>query len=324
MGISEEMQIRKDYLVSVLKKCEKSLKRAPEGRLKVYMRNGNPYYALRSNYTDLKSTETLQESQKTNIKSVETLQESQKANTKSSESPSDSHQSKLKSNKTIQPQLSKPSSKYIRKKDLSVARKIAQRDYDKSVAKSIRQEISAMEFYEKKAPEKSFEEIFEKLNPGRKLLIMPHFVSDDEYQKQWEEQEYTPKGFSATDPYHFTKKGERVRSKSEVIIADMLNDLNISYKYECPVDLKNRVVHPDFTILKMPERKIYYWEHFGKMGDIDYVKRNMKKVLDYEEVGIIPGKNLIFTMESEDIPLNKNQIRRIIYHFLCKNDFKIL
>ena len=34
------------------------------------------------------------------------------------------------------------------------------------------------------------------------------------------------------------QKNERVRSKSEKIIADMLYHKNIPYKYECPINLK--------------------------------------------------------------------------------------
>lgn len=48
---------------------------------------------------------------------------------------------------------------------------------------------------------------------------------------------------------------ERVRSKSEVIIADILNQEGIPYRYECPLQLKGwGKVYPDFTVLSERER----------------------------------------------------------------------
>lgn len=43
------------------------------------------------------------------------------------------------------------------------------------------------------------------------------------------------------------------------IIADKLNNLGIPYRYEYPMILEGNIrIHPDFTILKMPERKEVY------------------------------------------------------------------
>ncbi len=60
---------------------------------------------------------------------------------------------------------------------------------------------------------------------------------------------------------HKTKRGEMVRSKSEVIIANMLFDADINYLYEEPLQLKDGSIRsPDFTISK--NGKTFYWEHF--------------------------------------------------------------
>ncbi len=63
---------------------------------------------------------------------------------------------------------------------------------------------------------------------------------------------------------HQTSTGVMVRSKSEVIVADTLARLGISYEYEKklstpddPSDLKL----PDFTVSY--EGDTYYWEHLG-------------------------------------------------------------
>ena len=206
-------------------------------------------------------------------------------------------------------------SKYIRRSDNKLAQRIAQRDYDESVKKSVEQELGAITSFEKKAPGRSFESIFENLNPDRKLLITPYHIPDKEYVESWMSKIYKCKSFSENDPEHYTNKNERVRSKSEVIIANRLNDLNIPYKYEYPIRVDGILYHPDFAILKMPERKVIYWEHLGKMHDPDYVLRNMKRLISFEKAGIFLGDNLIITMESENDPLNQGQIDSVINHY---------
>jgi hypothetical protein len=47
---------------------------------------------------------------------------------------------------------------------------------------------------------------------------------------------------------HRTRKGELVRSKSEVIVADRLADLNVNYAYEKELVIDGVSKFPDFTI----------------------------------------------------------------------------
>ena len=82
-------------------------------------------------------------------------------------------------------------------------------------------------------------------------------------------------------PLLFSENGERVRSKSEVIIADILKNNGIPYRYEYPV-LINRNIHPDFCCLNVRTRKEYFWEHFGKMDDIEYARQKLERTLKSE------------------------------------------
>ena len=75
-----------------------------------------------------------------------------------------------------------------------------------------------------------------------------------------------------------TEKGESVKSKSEKIIADKLNMMNIPYCYEVPLYLKGYgYVKPDFKVLNVATRKEYYWEHYGMMDNKDYIIKALKK-----------------------------------------------
>ena len=117
---------------------------------------------------------------------------------------------------------------------------------------------------------------------------------------------------------HKTKRGEMVRSKSEVIIANMLFDSGIEYSYEVELQLKNNVVmHPDFTIYK--GGKAIYWEHLGMLQREDYRKGWDLKSKTYELNDIIEGKNLVISRDGLDGGLDSQEIDRLIKEFILKD-----
>jgi hypothetical protein len=70
---------------------------------------------------------------------------------------------------------------------------------------------------------------------------------------------------------HRTGRGDDlVRSKSEVIVADALHDLGLSYQYEAPLAFPSELPrHPDFTIHEPGSRPVY-WEHLGMLDLAGY------------------------------------------------------
>jgi len=85
---------------------------------------------------------------------------------------------------------------------------------------------------------------------------------------------------------HRTRKGIAVRSKSEVVVADIIEALGISYLYEEPLysrgDAKDFRL-PDFTVSF--EGDIYYWEHLGMLNVPSYREAWERKQKWYEENG---------------------------------------
>ena len=83
---------------------------------------------------------------------------------------------------------------------------------------------------------------------------------------------------------HRTRKGVAVRSKSEVIVADILDSLDISYSYEQPLfsrsDPKDFRL-PDFTVSF--DGDVYYWEHLGMLGVPSYREAWERKRKWYED-----------------------------------------
>lgn len=136
---------------------------------------------------------------------------------------------------------------------------------------------------------------------------------DEDFIAAWQHLPYTGKPFEINAPEFFTSTGVRVRSKSEIIIADALDRAGIPYRYEFPASIKGwGTLYPDFTGLDVRTRKEIIWEHFGLMGDTDYSENTLQKIAHYAASGYILGKNLIATFESGTTPLSAKQVQGYI------------
>jgi exodeoxyribonuclease V alpha subunit len=93
-----------------------------------------------------------------------------------------------------------------------------------------------------------------------------------------------------------------MRSKSEVIIANILLDRNIPFKYEIPLYAIDGTFYlPDFTITIRGTE--WYWEHLGMLSVPTYKKHWEKKKAWYEKNGF--SERLITTSESEGFDSTK-------------------
>lgn len=207
--------------------------------------------------------------------------------------------------------------RYMKKSEWHIARGIAQRDYDAQVVKKAEKRINAIRTFLEKYDETDLKRIYQKTNFNRRELLSESILSDSEFEKRWQEVEYEGKIFTDEAMEIITERGERVRSKSEKIIADKLYSLGIPYRYEYPLVLEGNIkIYPDFTILKMPERKEVYLEHFGMMDDGSYVDKVMYKLSTYERNGIYLGVNLFITYET-----NKKSLSTRLLDGLVRNLF---
>ena len=208
---------------------------------------------------------------------------------------------------------------YIAKKNIQVAQKIAQRDYFKKLLPLLLQNTSNIQQFIAQYNPKQLEQCFLSLPQARKQLVRPVFIDDQTFLNQWESRTYEPKK-DQPDGSLRTFKNESVRSKSEVIIANLLYTKNVPYYYEYPVELKNGLtVYPDFLCLNKQTRQEIYWEHCGRMDDSEYTDYITRKLSEYSKKGIILGKNLILTFESSVTPLETKHVERLIEVFLLNN-----
>lgn len=105
---------------------------------------------------------------------------------------------------------------------------------------------------------------------------------------------------------HQTLSEYMVRSKSEVIIANILFDRGIDFKYEYPLFAPNGTFYlPDFTIMWNGEE--WYWEHLGIMNKPEYKKHWKEKEAWYKKY--FPGK-VVVTEESGGLSKDAQKIIR--------------
>jgi hypothetical protein len=105
-----------------------------------------------------------------------------------------------------------------------------------------------------------------------------------------------------------TARGDRVRSNSEVVIANLLHELGVDYVYEYPVEgtTKPGIRRPNFAV-KTSEGKFVLWLHIRPSSD---VAQNEK--LDwYESNGFIPDVSLFVTHDDMSGKLDLEQVKRV-------------
>ena len=212
---------------------------------------------------------------------------------------------------------SETNGEYIRKKDINKAIILAQIEYDERLLGTLQELKNTLEECMAEGIGNPFETALEQMHPGKRELVQPHYISDETYLKNWREQAYETLRFREDFPEYYTRGGIRVRSKSEVLIADMLDELSIPFLYEKPLQLKKKTVHPDFTLLNIKERKEIYWEHFGMMDDREYRDEALMKIREYEASGFYQFDSIIWTFESSKNPMNTRGIRNMIKSLSC-------
>ncbi len=108
---------------------------------------------------------------------------------------------------------------------------------------------------------------------------------------------------------HRTEKGHMVRSKSELVIANMLFRMKMEYEYERPLEgtTDKHILHPDFTFATAAGEPIL-WEHLGMLSRPDYKAGWEWKLKWYRSNGFVLGENLFTTEDDEKGGLDSKAI----------------
>lgn len=103
---------------------------------------------------------------------------------------------------------------------------------------------------------------------------------------------------------HRTLRGELVRSKSELVIANYLHNAGLQYQYERPLDGVARPgrLRPDFSFID-DGGDLIILEHLGMLDRSDYKKSWEWKKSWYQDNGYVEGVNLFTTREQDGLDM---------------------
>lgn len=204
------------------------------------------------------------------------------------------------------------------KRERKLAERLVLRRLYTAQLNQLRQESELLNEYELFQKEnvysKEIQHLISKESPYYELLKNETIVGrkNETYIRRWQEEEYQTNCAHQEHLLHKSLKGERLRSKSEVIIANALYMNHIPYRYECELVLGDAILYPDFTILHPDTLDVYYWEHFGMMHQVSYRETTWQKLRLFGEYHIYPFHQLITTYESEELSLDSELIQKII------------
>lgn len=206
---------------------------------------------------------------------------------------------------------------YLNKNYLpSIQYAVKQEYHEKMAAALIRREKALLRL-SKTLEETEPASVYEKMSVAKKLLVAPIVSSEEDYIQKWLEEHPGNQNPYPEDCNYTTNRGEKVRSKSEKILADLFYSYQIPYQYEPMLTLPSgKTLYPDFALLNTTTKKTLYWEHLGLVDQDTYLQRNIQKIQQYEVNGILLGETLITSFESTSVPLNTKILDQKIRTFL--------
>jgi len=160
-----------------------------------------------------------------------------------------------------------------------------------------------------------YDEIINRIPGEVARFCSPLCVPSNNRPSLWSD--YNPE----TNPFHperciyETKNGDMVRSKSELMIANLLYESGLLYKYEAALSLKGKTIYPDFTILSPNNGALVFWEHCGMMDDHEYYNNFITRKRLYNDCQLFEGSDLVFTFESSLVPLTPKDVQLQIDRF---------
>lgn len=211
---------------------------------------------------------------------------------------------------------------YLSKDKIDLIKALSQKRYEETLLEALKEEYDITEKALFKLKNSKKHNALIKFSKELKPFITLNPITNEGYIQDWSRTNdpKLPEHYKYRAPYQ-TLKGDIVRSKSEILIADRLYAAKIPYHYEKRLELNGGATSrlPDFTILHPYTLETYYWEHLGLMHDEEYRQKAKDKIELYALNGIIQGKNLIITFETGTNQLNTWYVDKIIDTYFKTN-----
>lgn len=201
--------------------------------------------------------------------------------------------------------------KYIPRRNASLLRKLAEKEYYEKLYSASRHKVYHLNILIDLYENESVSSTYSNLHIEKQKLFVNELPTPENLAASFENAEYNENPIEPGTC--LTSFGKALRSKSEVIIAEMLHTMGIPFHYDEQLILNDGTFfYPDFTLYDAKNRRKIYWEHFGMLDNEDYARKAMVKISKYAENGIIIGNNLICTFETSNFRFPTEAIKAML------------
>ena len=107
---------------------------------------------------------------------------------------------------------------------------------------------------------------------------------------------------------NYCHKGIQMRSRVEVLIAEILDELGLQYKYEPAVRFGEEVYYPDFLVYLPCLKRCLIIEFFGMSDEEKYVFKMLGKLTVYSNNGLIMNRDVIGLYGTRDVMVSSDYI----------------
>lgn len=97
----------------------------------------------------------------------------------------------------------------------------------------------------------------------------------------------------------YCHKGIQMRSRAELLVAEVLDELNLQYKYEPAIEFNGNVYNPDFIVYIEAIDSCFIIEVLGMTDSLDYWYKNANKFADYASAGLLINDDLLLIAGTE-------------------------
>ena len=204
---------------------------------------------------------------------------------------------------------------YLAKDKCELVRQLAQKEYDAKQLQEAERLLAKLGRFTDQTL--TFRECYGSLRPERQALVEPDFLPDDMVRELWDNFQYESLGFSANYPEYYLTNDQRVRSLAERKIGNRWVERDVLFLDAFALRMQDGgLVQPDFTCLNLRTRKIYRWEHLGRLDEHSYLEKNLRKLERYRQSGFQLCVDLIVSQDTGGNPLSEREIDRLIDNFL--------
>jgi hypothetical protein len=192
------------------------------------------------------------------------------------------------------------------RKDSEAMATLCRKKYLAAILARIENNLKVIERAEKQYRPMDFDELKKTLPQAYRMQPDKYFFPreiDGADMVLWQS-DYMQSNYRPEERTNVTSRGLRVRSKGELVIAEMLYRYEIPFRYEVELEIERYTFVPDFQLLRPRDRKVWYWEHCGLPYNEEYMEKHNWKLSMYRREGIVPWDNLIVTYNDRQGNIN--------------------